>query len=113
MTDFLQRFGQKDSDGDGYHFSNVRSGLIVGLVRISTSSVYKLQLLTISQLSIGTLMGALIAGPVADRIGRKWSISAWCIMLHIGLIVQISAPQPKWYQSKSKYPTLRQILLTS
>lgn len=56
--------------------------------------------LTSEQLSIGTLMGALIAGPVADKFGRKWSISAWCIMLHIGLVVQISAPEPKWYQSK-------------
>ena len=53
-----------------------------------------------SQLSIGTLKGALIAGPVADRIGRKWSISAWCIVLHIGLIVQNSAPELKWYQSR-------------
>jgi SP family sugar:H+ symporter-like MFS transporter len=83
MANFLSRFGQKDSNGDGgYHFSNVRSGLIVAL------------------LSVGTLMGALIAGPVADRIGRKWSISAWCVMLHIGLIVQISATQGKWYQGK-------------
>lgn len=32
MADFQQRFGQRDSDGDGYHFSNVRSGLIVALV---------------------------------------------------------------------------------
>jgi SP family sugar:H+ symporter-like MFS transporter len=84
MKDFKEKFGQKDSTGDGYHFSNVRSGLIVAL------------------LSIGTLMGALIAGPVADRIGRKWSISAWCIMLHIGLVVQMTAEHSKWYQSKSK-----------
>ncbi|KIN01525.1 hypothetical protein OIDMADRAFT_54639 [Oidiodendron maius Zn] len=79
MPEFLSRFGQKHSDGT-FYFSNVRSGLIVAL------------------LSIGTLMGALIAGPVADRIGRKWSICGWCIMLHIGLIVQISATQGKWYQ---------------
>jgi hypothetical protein len=37
MADFLQRFGQKDADGDGYHFSNVRSGLIVGLVSVLES----------------------------------------------------------------------------
>jgi SP family sugar:H+ symporter-like MFS transporter len=35
MAEFQQRFGQKDSDGQGYHFSNVRSGLIVALVRIT------------------------------------------------------------------------------
>ena len=34
MAAFQQRFGQKDSDGPGYHFSNVRSGLIVALVSI-------------------------------------------------------------------------------
>lgn len=31
MDDFLQRFGQEQADGS-YAFSNVRSGLIVGLV---------------------------------------------------------------------------------
>lgn len=80
MPEFLSRFGEMNSDG-AFYFSNVRSGLIVAL------------------LSVGTLMGALIGGPVADLIGRKWSISAWCLMLHLGLIVQISSPQGKWYQS--------------
>ena len=31
MKDFLQRFGQQSGGGE-YKFSNVRSGLIVGLV---------------------------------------------------------------------------------
>ena len=35
MKDFLQRFGELQSDGT-YSFSNVRSGLIVGMVRIPT-----------------------------------------------------------------------------
>jgi hypothetical protein len=35
MAEFQSRFGQKDSDGPGYHFSNVRSGLIVALVKIA------------------------------------------------------------------------------
>ncbi|KAL2837516.1 hypothetical protein BJY01DRAFT_220887 [Aspergillus pseudoustus] len=79
MDNFQRRFGQLQDDGS-YTFSNVRSGLIV------------------SMLSIGTLLGALMAGPLADRIGRKWSISFWCIILHVGLIIQISSPHPKWYQ---------------
>ncbi|KAJ5097584.1 Major facilitator superfamily domain general substrate transporter, partial [Penicillium angulare] len=79
MKDYKQRYGQHKGDGTWY-FSNVRSGLIV------------------SMLSIGTLIGALIAGPLADRIGRKWSIFAWCIILHVGLIIQISSPAGKWYQ---------------
>ncbi|KAL2841886.1 general substrate transporter [Aspergillus pseudoustus] len=79
MDNFLHRYGEQHSDGT-YYFSNVRSGLIVGL------------------LSIGTLMGALIAAPIADRIGRKWSISVWCVLICVGITVQISAPVGKWYQ---------------
>lgn len=33
MPNFLQRYGQLGADG-AYHFSNVRSGLIVGLVSL-------------------------------------------------------------------------------
>ncbi|EAS29564.3 sugar porter (SP) family MFS transporter [Coccidioides immitis RS] len=80
MEDFLKRFGEKDATGDGYHFSNVRSGLIVAI------------------LSVGTLMGALIAGPIADRLGRKWSISSWCIVLAVGIIVQVASEAPDWWQ---------------
>ncbi|THC97219.1 hypothetical protein EYZ11_003328 [Aspergillus tanneri] len=79
MKDFLRRYGELRSDGT-YYFSNARSGLIVAL------------------LSVGTLIGALVAAPVADRIGRKWSITAWCIMLSVGITIQISSPFGKWYQ---------------
>ncbi|KUM58538.1 hypothetical protein ACN42_g8612 [Penicillium freii] len=79
MRNFKERFAQLKPDGT-YKFNNVRSGLIVSL------------------LSIGTLMGALLAGPLTDRIGRKWSIFFWCIILHVGLIIQISSPAGKWYQ---------------
>lgn len=82
MPEFQDRFVQRDTNGDGYHFSYVRSGLIDAL------------------LPVVTLMEALSAGRVPDSIGRKWSISRWCLMLHLGLIVQISASQGKWYQIK-------------
>lgn len=78
MHDFLRRFGQTNSHGEKY-FSTVRSGLIVAL------------------LSIGTLMGALIAAPVADRIGRRASISWWCVVVSIGFLVQIASINA-WYQ---------------
>lgn len=78
MKDFLRRFGQHHADGTSY-FSNVRSGLIVSL------------------LSIGTLIGALIAAPIADWIGRKFSVIVWCVIFSVGMIVQISATD-KWYQ---------------
>lgn len=78
MPDFLQRFGQRHDDGT-FFFSNVRSGLIVAM------------------LSIGTLIGALIAAPIADFVGRKKSISFWTLIVAAGLIVQISSNR-HWYQ---------------
>ncbi|CAG8146528.1 unnamed protein product [Penicillium salamii] len=79
MSNYLQRYGELDSSGD-YKFSTVRSGLIVGL------------------LSIGTMIGALAGAPIADKLGRKWSITLWCMILNVGLIVQISSPDGHWYQ---------------
>lgn len=78
MPDFLDRFGQTDSSGNNV-FSTVRSGLVVAL------------------LSIGTLIGALIAAPIADRIGRKFSIAFWNLIVSIGFIIQISASRD-WVQ---------------
>ncbi|KAF4120939.1 MFS transporter, SP family, sugar:H+ symporter [Geosmithia morbida] len=78
MPDFLDRFGQTNSDGEKY-FGTVRSGLIVAL------------------LSIGTLIGALAAAPIADRFGRRPSISFWCIITSVGFVIQIAADRA-WYQ---------------
>lgn len=79
MDDYKQRYGELQPDGS-YSFGNVRAGLIVSL------------------LSIGTLIGALCGAPLADKLGRKWSITLWCIILNIGLVVQISTPAGRWYQ---------------
>ena len=79
MDNYLARYGLVQSDGS-YAFGNVRAGLIVSL------------------LSIGTLIGALCGAPLADKVGRKWSITLWCIILNIGLVVQISTPAGRWYQ---------------
>ncbi|KIW95822.1 uncharacterized protein Z519_02886 [Cladophialophora bantiana CBS 173.52] len=78
MPDFLRRFGLRHSDGT-FYFSNVRSGLIVAM------------------LSIGTLIGALIAAPIADFIGRRLSVTFWCVVFCIGNIVMISSDH-HWYQ---------------
>ncbi|KAL2815658.1 general substrate transporter [Aspergillus granulosus] len=78
MNDFKVRFAERQPNGE-YAFSNVRNGLIVGL------------------LSIGTMIGALIAAPIADRVGRKFSLTFWSLIHIVGIIVQM-ATQDKWYQ---------------
>jgi SP family sugar:H+ symporter-like MFS transporter len=78
MPDFLERFGEVDAEGE-YSFSTLRSGLIVAM------------------LSIGTLIGALVAAPIADWVGRRPSISFWCLITSVGFVVQIAA-NTAWYQ---------------
>lgn len=80
MPDFLRRFGQPSGQSESrYAFTNVRSGLIVGL------------------LSIGTLIGALLAAPVADKFGRRLSISFWSVVVAVGFLIQITSATA-WYQ---------------
>merc|ERR1712072_1674067 len=43
-----------------------------------------------SILSAGTFFGAIIAGDVADIIGRKWTIIAGCIIYIVGVILQVA-----------------------
>ncbi|TGJ88232.1 hypothetical protein E0Z10_g564 [Xylaria hypoxylon] len=73
MPDFQRRFGEASDDGNTYSFGSVRSGLIVGL------------------LSIGTLIGALVAAPIADKIGRRLSVSLWCGVTSVGFVIQIAS----------------------
>ncbi|KXS98760.1 hypothetical protein AC578_9038 [Pseudocercospora eumusae] len=73
MPDFIARFG---SNGG---FTDAISGTIVGL------------------LSIGTMFGALLSAPVADKFGRKICIIFWNIIFSVGVIIQIAATH-KWYQ---------------
>lgn len=45
--------------------------------------------LIVSILSAGTFFGAIIAGDVADMIGRKWTVIAGCVIYIIGVIIQM------------------------
>lgn len=45
----------------------------------------------IHQLSIGTLAGALAVAPIADHIGRKYSMIVWSIVFIIGVVIQMAA----------------------
>lgn len=82
MSVFLERFGQPTNDlatyPSGYYFTNVRSGLIVAL------------------LSIGTLIGCLIAGPLANKFGRKPCIPGWCLVFCVGVVAQMAVGPGNW-----------------
>lgn len=45
----------------------------------------------VSILSAGTFFGALGAAPIADRIGRRWSLIASCCVFTFGVILQTAA----------------------
>jgi MFS family permease len=47
------------------------------------------QSLIVSILSCGTFFGALIAGDLADFIGRKWTVILGCLIYLIGVIIQM------------------------
>ncbi|KAK4131305.1 general substrate transporter [Trichocladium antarcticum] len=44
--------------------------------------------LIVSILSCGTFFGALIAGDLADMIGRKWTVILGCLIYMIGCVIQ-------------------------
>ena len=49
------------------------------------------QSLTTSILSAGTFFGAIIAGDVADFIGRRWTIIMGCLVFSIGCILETAS----------------------
>ncbi|KAI0105285.1 general substrate transporter [Nemania sp. FL0031] len=74
MEDYARRFG--DADGS---FSAAKQGTIVGL------------------LAVGCLIGALVAGKLADTLGRRLAISAFALWASVGIAIEISS-EYAWYQ---------------
>lgn len=67
------------------------SGEFIRLVEGPTAEALKSshQSLIVSILSAGTFFGALIAGDVAERIGRKWTVIMGCFIYLVGVIIQM------------------------
>lgn len=54
---------------------------------------YSKKSLIVSILSAGTFIGALVAGEIADRLGRRMTIITGCVIYIIGVIVQMFAAE--------------------
>jgi len=79
MQDFGSRFGEYNSATGLYDFSAARQGAIVAL------------------LPAGALFGSLIAGNIADSLGRRMAISASALFCCVGNIIEISS-STTWVQ---------------
>jgi hypothetical protein len=78
MADYQGRFGDVVKDGKPA-LSTTRTGMIVGM------------------LMIGALVSSLGAGMLADKIGRKKSISLWALTYLVGSVIEITTTNA-WYQ---------------
>lgn len=79
MDDYGRRFGEYNAATGAYEFSAPRQGAIVGL------------------LPAGCLFGSLIAGKIADIVGRRLAISASALFCCVGNIIEISS-ETSWAQ---------------
>lgn len=85
-------------------FGGIFFGYDSGYINGTTGSAYFYQLvegpdatalttphssLIVSILSAGTFFGAIVAGDVAERIGRKWTVILGCFIYLIGVIIQM------------------------
>ncbi|CCF57367.1 hypothetical protein KAFR_0C03750 [Kazachstania africana CBS 2517] len=78
QTDFIERFGQKKSDGTSY-LSNVRMGLLVAIF------------------NIGAAIGGLTLGRLGDFVGRRLGLMIVVIVYIVGIVIQIASID-KWFQ---------------
>jgi SP family sugar:H+ symporter-like MFS transporter len=72
MQDYARRFGEILPDGTT-EFTAVRQGTITGL------------------LCVGCLLGSLMAGKIADTLGRKRSISFSAFFCMIGTVIEVAS----------------------
>lgn len=80
MQPWLRRFGHFDASSGEYHMSTALIGLVV------------------SAFHIGCITGGFTIARLADYIGRRAPIAIGCAVYMLGLAIQMSAGQGKWYQ---------------
>jgi MFS family permease len=79
-------FGYDSGYINGVNGSQVFYRMVEGSTATALSSSH--QSLIVSILSAGTFFGALIAGDVAELIGRKWTVILGCVIYGVGVIIQ-------------------------
>ncbi|OAX83504.1 hypothetical protein ACJ72_02139 [Emergomyces africanus] len=78
MPFFKQTFGGPvplDVDPTGYNIATWQKSLIVSI------------------LSLGTFVGALVSGSIAELIGRRYTIMLSCLLFSVGVAIQVGAGQ--------------------
>src|SRR6516164_5984154 len=71
------------------------TGVISGAILFITKDFglpTHLQAFTISVVLIGCIAGSAVAGPIADRIGRRWTLFVAGVIFCVGGIVSALAP---------------------
>ncbi|WBW72389.1 hexose transporter Ght5 [Schizosaccharomyces osmophilus] len=80
MRDFQSKFADHyDQKTDSYSYSSARQSLITGMI------------------NVGSFTGCFLSAPLADAVGKRYSIFIWCIVYLIGVIVQMTASS-SWIQ---------------
>lgn len=79
-------FGYDSGYVNGVNGSKEFIHLVEGATATKLSSSHSS--LIVSILSAGTFFGAIIAGDVAERIGRKWTVVMGCAIYIVGVVIQ-------------------------
>ncbi|KAH8819421.1 putative glucose transporter rco-3 [Xylogone sp. PMI_703] len=80
-------FGYDSGYINGVNGSALFIHMVEGPDKSALSSPHQSAIVSI--LSAGTFFGSLIAGDVAERIGRKWTVIIGCAIYAFGVIIQI------------------------